>query len=264
MKYFPIAAIGFMAAVMGICIWLGFSKNNSLTCELAEKQIQTEGMAVLYGGKRIVFTKYSNHFGTNDIEVDYPKLQEIEGIDVQKINSLIENDLMRIFENNQLYKENNYCLHLKCEVAYFGNNIISIQYKGFDGPGILVKSYYEKALGTTIDMKSEKVLHLEDIIIDFDGLSELLMEDKFEAIEIWAGEEPDKLSVCLQGKDRNIFIEELQTYGSGYIENVEWYTDGSAVVIIYGNLTERYYGEYAGSKELMAGINAPQFWEEIK
>ncbi len=216
-----------------------------------------------YGRERIVFTQYSNHFGTNDIEVSYPKLQEIEGIDVQKINSLIENDLMRIFENNQLYKENNYCLHLKCEVAYLGNNIISIQYKGFDGPGILVKSYYEKALGTTIDMKSEKVLHLEDIITDFDGLSELLMEDKFEAIEIWAGEEPDKLSACLQGKDKNTFIKELQTYGSGYIENVEWYTDGSAVVIIYGNLTERYYGEYSGSKEMLAGITDLRFWKKM-
>ncbi len=85
----------------------GFSKNNSLTCELTEKQLQAEDMAVLYGGKRIIFTKYSNHSGTNDIEVDYPKLQEIEGIDVQKINSLIENDLMRIFDNNQLYNENN-------------------------------------------------------------------------------------------------------------------------------------------------------------
>ncbi len=259
------------------CLFIGYVVNSKqyVSGEMIQHVMEMGNIAGMNSGvlkaiseaktnsERIVFTQYSNYSGTNDIEVSYPKLQEIEGIDVQKINSLIENDLMRIFENNQLYKENNYCLHLKCEVAYFGNNIISIQYKGFDGPGILVKSYYEKALGTTIDMKSEKVLHLEDIIIDFDGLSELLMEDKFEAIEIWAGEEPDKLSVRLQGKDKNTFIEELQTYGSGYIENVEWYTDGSAVVIIYGNLTERYYGEYAGSKELMVGITDPRFWEEM-
>ncbi len=44
MKYFPIAAISFMAAVLVICIWLVFSQNNSLTCELAAgwKQYFTE------------------------------------------------------------------------------------------------------------------------------------------------------------------------------------------------------------------------------
>lgn len=190
---------------------------------------------------------YSNQEEYNEIEIVYPQLQGMKDEDKEyRINRLIENEINKILKQNSLFDENNLFLHLDYEVKFLNKNIISIVYKGSEGAvhNIQTRSY-AILMATTIDMENETIITLNDLINDFDALSSLLLEDKFESITSWDGIKGGyKISWNYEGSKRGLLLEHLLTAADFDISNhyIEWYTDGDNLIIV--DFESGYYYEY--------------------
>lgn len=190
---------------------------------------------------------YSNQEGYNEIEIIYPQLHGMKDKDKEnRINCLIENDIKKILKQNSLFDEDNLFLHLSYEVKFLNENIVSIVYKGGEGAVHNVQTRSDAILlATTIDMENEVTIALNNFINDFDALSSLLLEDKFESITAWDGIKGGyKISQYYRGSKRELLLEHLLTEEDLDISNqyIEWYTDGNNLIIV--NLDSGYYYEY--------------------
>ena len=166
--------------------------------------------------------------------MEYPQLQGLKDSDKEeRINLLIENDVMKVLEEDMLFSENNLSLHLDYEIKCVNEKIISIFYKGWHGAVINGKNLPPICLATTIDMEKEKIVTLNDVIIDFDKLSQLLLNDKFESISTWDGVKGTGMMSILYCKRESKLIEHLkQTKFDIRDHNIEWYTDGNNLIIV--------------------------------
>lgn len=209
---------------------------------------------------------YSNQEGYNEIEIIYPQLHGMKDEDKEnRINCLIENDIKKILEQNSLFDEDNLYLHLDYEVKLLNKNIVSIVYKGSEGAVHNVQTRSDAILmATTIDMENEVIIALNNFINDFDALSSLLLEDKFESITAWDGIKGGyKISQYYEGK-RELLLEHLLTAEDFDISNhyIEWYTDGYNLIIV--DLELGYYYEYLMDFDSLEDIVDRIFMKKIK
>lgn len=192
---------------------------------------------------------YTNHNGYNNITIYFPQLSGMWDKEKEfRINALIEEDIKKILNQSPLYAESNLFLYLNYEVELLSKDVISISYKGSEGAAInnnfRIPYFF---MATTINFEKEAILSLNDFITDFDELSRLLLEDKFENISIWDSvKETQKISWNYEGEKEALLLEQLIKAKDFDFEHhyIEWYTDGKNLVIVnmdpYSN-----YNEYA-------------------
>lgn len=192
---------------------------------------------------------YTNHNGHNNITIYFPQLSGMRDKEKEyKINVLIEEDIKKILGQSPLYAESNLFLYLNYEVELLSKNIISIIYRGSEGAAVNNHSQIPCIfMATTINFEKEAVLSLNDFITDFDELSRLLLEDKFENISVWDSVKgAQKISWNYEGERKKLLLEQLIKAKDFDFEHhyIEWYTDGKNLVIVnidpYSN-----YNEYA-------------------
>ncbi len=120
-------------------------------------------------------------------------------------------------------------------------------------------------MATTINMENEEIITLNDFIIDFDALSLLLLEDKFESITSWDGIKGGyKISEYYEGNKRELLLEHLLTAADFDISNhyIEWYTDGDNLIIV--DLESGYYYEYLMDFDSFADVIDRGFIKKTK
>ncbi len=162
----------------------------------------------------------------------------------EKINTMIEEDAKKILrEADDLYEEKELYFDFFYRIKFVNKNIISIFYQGSLGARTSSRYPAIEEMATTIDIQNEKILTLSDIILDFDKLKKLLVEDEFESITLWDGttcpfssrygKDPDKLG-CL---DESRIHGEYQMEESSH---TDWYTDGENFYIVIGEYRSFY------------------------
>lgn len=176
-----------------------------------------------------------------EVHIDYPQIKGMEdGEKEKRINTLIERDVMKILEHNVPDGESFLCVGLDYKIKYMDDRSISIWYMGFYGalsPGSGLPAI---AMATTIDLQEEKVLTLEDVVDDYDVLSDMLLTDQFEGITRWDGEMGQYTVSWLYGYNVGALLEDLR----GDDEDIEWYIDdGHFVIVIICGMSD--YDEYA-------------------
>lgn len=198
----------------------------------------------------------------NDIEIYYPQIQDfIDPDKAERINILIENDVKKLIVEEQVF-DYIFCVYLNYEVKFLNENIISIFYKGMYGYISKGHGLDAMAIATTIDLEKEKVITLSDIIMDFDTLSELLLDDQFESISTWEG-----ITGLYQfswdwgflGKETLIEYMKATEFNIAR-HGIEWYTDGDKFVIVcVGGI----FNEYAENIESIKNLLSYEFYRKV-
>ena len=177
-----------------------------------------------------------------DAHIDYPQLSGMEDEEKEKrLNIMIEKDAMKVLERDVSDKEGNegrFTVGLDYDIKYMDDQIISILYTGWFGavgarcPAI--------AIVTTIDMKEERVLTLENVVADYELLYDLLMADKFENITNWDG----MVGQYTVSQEYEHKISTLSENLNGDDRDIEWYIDDEYfVIVILRGMPD--YNEYA-------------------
>ena len=211
-------------------------------------------------GLTVTQSQYVYQDEYNDIEIYYPQIQGFEDLDkAERINTLIENDVKKVTLKERV-SEYLFCVYLSYEVMFLNENMISIFYKGMYGYITPGHGLYARALATTIDLENEKVLTLNDIVVDFDTLSELLLDDKFEGITTWEGiTGGDRFSWNWIDKKDLIECMKATEFDSAN-SAIEWYTDGDLFVIVYVGVI---YNEYAADIKSVRNLLSEEFYREV-
>lgn len=211
-------------------------------------------------GLTVTQSQYVYQDEYNDIEIYYPQIQGFEDLDkAERINTLIENDVKKVTLKERV-SEYLFCVYLSYEVMFLSENMISIFYKGMYGYITPGHGLYARALATTIDLENEKVLTLNDIVVDFDTLSELLLDDKFEGITTWEGiTGGDRFSWNWIDKKDLIECMKATEFDSAN-SAIEWYTDGDLFVIVYVGVI---YNEYAADIKSVRNLLSEEFYREV-
>lgn len=209
--------------------------------------------------------EYSNTDENNQILIGYPQFLEFDDTEKEKrINDMIEKDAKKMMLGNELYEEGNLVLKLENDIKFLNTSIISILYHGIEGVNVNHSRYPSSTvMATTLDIKNEKILTLSDIIIDFNGLKKLLIEDQFESLTKWEG---------IQFKFSQIFGTEISflryfdEWNDGEYKdsskNMEWYTDGKNFIVIMKDY--RYYYEYSIDMDSIKSILSKEFLDLLK
>lgn len=114
-------------------------------------------------------------------------------------------------------------------------------------------------IGTTIDIKDEKVLSINDVIFDFDAIFNMLINDELEPITHWNGIiNPTDGSQYI---NNNYFIENMY-YENGELNRnfIDWYLTDDNLVIIAKYV---YYYEFALDIESNKNLFKPEFLEKM-
>ena len=140
----------------------------------------------------VIKRTYEQNGSGFDIEIFYPELQGMDNAEKEeRINQLIESEAKRLIpKENDIpveWVEDGYiiCVFLDYEVKFLNNNVISILYTGMDG--CIVKGLDGAIMTSIIDLQTEKVIKLSDIITDMNQLHSLLLGDQFQNITLWEG-----------------------------------------------------------------------------
>ena len=192
------------------------------------------------------------------IELHYPQISGMgDSAKEERINALIRQDIFEILEHEPLTWPD-YCFSagtICSEVKFLNGSIVSIFYTGYCGyisPGRGVGAPFGRAI--TIDIESERIMALDDVISDFDTLSTLLMDNKFENITEWEGQ-----------KGNYPFNRENVTRPNEWKMSSQcksWYTDGKNLVIIETVLDT--YNEYSKNIRSVYNIFKEDFIKKIK
>lgn len=198
----------------------------------------------------------------NDIEIYYPQIQDfIDPDKAERINILIENDVKKLIVEEQVF-DYIFCVYLNYEVKFLNENIISIFYKGMYGYISKGHGLDPMAIATTIDLEKEKVITLSDIIIDFDTLSERLLDDQFESITTWDGITGTGQISREWRSDESRLIEYLKaTEFDIRCHYIEWYMGETSFVIV--SLKWGDYNEYSTNIEYMKDLLSEEFYRKV-
>lgn len=197
-----------------------------------------------------------------DACINYPQLTGMEDKEKEKrLNAMIEKDVMKILEQGaSKYSEIQwrFSVSLEYDIKYMDSRIISILYKGCFVPIAPGKGIPAVAMVTTIDMKEESILTLENVVADYNQLYELLMKDKFENITKWDGVAGQyKVSREYEFKVSTL-LEDL----NGDDTDIEWYIDDEHfVIVILDGMAD--YNEYAISLQDAKGFLRKKFYKII-
>lgn len=206
-------------------------------------------------------SQYVYHDRYNDIEIYYPQIQDfIDPDKAERINALIENDVKQLIVEEQVF-DYIFCVELNYEVKFLNEGMISIFYKGSYGYVSPGHSLYAMAVATIIDLEKEKVLTLSDIIIDFDTLSELLLDDQFESISTWEGITGLYQFSWDWGLGEETLIEYMKATEFDIARHgIEWYTDGDKFVIVCVGVI---FYEYAENMETIKNLLSDEFYKKV-
>lgn len=197
--------------------------------------------------------KYAAH-------IYYPQLSGMEDTEKEaRLNALIEKDVMKILERDDPDDEWRFYAILNYEIKYMDNRIISILYTGADGPMLPARGNPDAAMVTTIDIETEKILTLDDVVDDYDVLNDMLLADKFENTTAWDGE-AGQYTVSWEYEDYKgtTLMEDLH----GDDEDIEWYIDARHfVIVILDGLPD--YNEYAVSLRNASAFLKTDFWKKV-
>lgn len=190
----------------------------------------------------------------DDIEIFYPQVNGFEDKNKEyHINALIEKDVMKVVTEGLVHMGSDFRIDLDYEIKYINENIISIFYHGLYGNTVAGQGLSAIAMATTIDVENEKIITMKDIIVDFDELSMLLLNDEFESITIWDGMTGiGKISREYAGTE-DLLIQNLQKECYDILNHyVEWYVEGENFIVIslYGSAYEEYSMDINSIKDL--------------
>lgn len=141
----------------------------------------TQGMFTYTPNVSIV----NNQIIQNDISINYPEFSNLNQNDDKIINDLIKDYLHKLVEQKKIsiFKEYNLYLNLNYEIKYFSDNFISICFMGSEGVLNNVGRGFGLSLyAINIDVKQAEIVDVEDIIVQYNSIYELLAQDKFESI----------------------------------------------------------------------------------
>ena len=173
----------------------------------------------------------------------------------ERINTLIVEQLEMIIEQGEANKDEDseFVLQLDYELGYVDEKFISIYYTGKCGYITAGQGPSYFAFSTNIDATNEKVITLDEFIIDLDALSSLLLNDEFEYSSTWDGETGKDL-ISRQYKGREQLLLERLNQKSFDLANhyMQWYImeDRFVFVSFPGNA----YSEYVISIEKISCI----------
>lgn len=244
-------------------------KNIVLLCSIVVFILLARSFYVILSDREVlevsesVYTKEfkaeeDSHQESVSIELHYPQISGMKDSAKEKrINMLISQNILEILDHEPL-AWSDYCFSagtMRSEVKYFNSDVISIFYTGYCGyisPGRGVGAPFGMAI--TIDIETERIMTLDDVISDFDTLSALLLDNKFENITEWEGK-----------KGNYPFNREnvIRPDGWGISgQCTSWYTDGKNLIIIETVLDT--YNEYSKSIKSMKNIFKEDFIKMIK
>ncbi|MCM1090863.1 MAG: hypothetical protein NC092_10060 [Butyrivibrio sp.] len=214
-----------------------------------------EGCAISFSGKT-----YEYHSENMSATLHYPQITGIGDTEKEKrINQLID-DIAKVVE---LDTPDEYGRILDIgvrwyEIKYASEQIISIAYSGWEGRLAAGSGLPATMFTTTIDIEAEKVLELEDVICDMDGLYEQLKDDRFKHITAWEGETGYYKITTDFYSDED--LKEALLSGK-----MEWYVDGKNFVVVDleyqgGGVG---YNEYARDMKRLDGIIDKDFRQKI-
>lgn len=231
------------------------TENNVETSETDEEREEDEWNVDF----EVIRAEYIYDEQRNEIEIYYPQLCGFEDSEKEeRINILIEEDVKKVIgEKNKGDEDTFYRVVLDYEIKFSNERIISILYKG--GRGYIMPGrarMYVIAVATTIDIEEEKVFSLQDVVIDFTELSDMLLADEFEGITMWEGV---KGEYPFSGEFSGT-VDELE-------ENLrekpqEWYTDGENFIFI--SMEGQYYNEYSIRNESVEHILDAEFLKKLE
>ena len=201
-----------------------------------------------------------------DIEIFYPELQGMEDTEKEeRINQLIEAEAKRLIPKERdvadEWIDDGYitCVFLDYEVKLLNNNMISILYKGMDG--CMVKGLDGAVMATTIDLQTEDVIKLSNVVTDMEQLYSWLLDDRFQSITRWDGTAGSNLISEEYRGEREILLMDALTGTANEHSFIEWYTDGTNLIIVskspYG---AEDYNEYAANLESIQKIISREFY----
>lgn len=204
-----------------------------------------------------------------DIEIFYPQLQGMEDAEKEeRINQLIEVEAQRLIPKRRGFSEecieDGYvmCVFLDYEIQFLNSNIISILYKGMNG--CIVKGLDGAVMATTIDLNTEEIIKLSDIITDMEKLCCWLLSDRFQGITLWEGVASNSLLSEEYKNERKVWLMDALNGISEEHAYIEWYTDGMNLVIVS---TSPYgmedYNEYAASLESVQNVISQVFLKKL-
>lgn len=154
------------------------------------------------------------------------------------------------------------CVYLDYEIKFLNDNIISILYKGMDG--CMVKGLDGAAMTTTIDLQTEKIIEIHDIVTDVGKMFSLLMRDQFQSITLWEGVAgSDLISEEFEDERGTWLMDSLQGDSKEH-SCIGWYTDGKNLVIVSTSpLGGEDYNEYAASLNALQGVISEEFLDKL-
>ena len=231
------------------------AEDNTETSETDEEREEDEWNVDF----EVIRAEYIYDEQRNEIEIYYPQLGGLEDSEKEeRINDLIEEDVKKVIgEKNKGDEDTFYRVVLDYEIKFSNERIISILYKG--GRGYIMPGrarMYAIAVATTIDIEEEKVFSLQDVVIDFTELSDMLLADEFEGITMWEGV---KGEYPFSGE----FSETVDELEEKLREKPqEWYTDGENFIFI--SMEGQYYNEYSISNESVGHILDAEFLRKLE
>ncbi|MDR1692627.1 MAG: hypothetical protein LBR72_04650 [Oscillospiraceae bacterium] len=188
---------------------------------------------------------YTDTTGDNSICLFYPEITA-NWANAAEVNALIKNEILAILDERP---EGEGWLHmgLFSDVKALNDRLISVY---CSGRGLDSTSYFDPVSAITVDIANKQILALNDVVTDFDALTDLLTGGKFEGETQYADDETSIWHL------KNETPEQLRARLD--FPDTHWYTDGSRFVLVFDG---EYHCEYAIDIEEVKDIISPRLLE---
>lgn len=208
--YITAAVTAALVIVCVFCFWRWEQESSDLSFQFEETAYE-----------------YKNEYGR--VDISYPQMTGSRDKEKErKINQLIEDDIKKVREQLSPEDGAGYISDIgtkRYEISCADEKLISISYVGWVQHSVSADGGDTIMMATTIDCEEMKVLALEDVVDDMEGLSQMLLQDRFEDITAWGGETGLlKMSGIYGYGDEDwdnsyMLLEEL----NGDDRDIEWY-----------------------------------------
>lgn len=207
---------------------------------------------------------YNDKSEERDISIQYPHFYGIADAEKEeRINALILDDVKKVVLEDNENLNTPFCAYLDYDVKFVNENIISICYQGMCGYSMPGQGLSHFVITTNIDIENEKLLTLNDIVVDFDVLANSLLENQFESITEWDGMSgKGRISREYAGCEGQL-VENMKATSYDYSNHyVEWYLMNGQFVFV--SLFGVDYEEYAIDIDIIRNVFSEDFLLKVK